>query len=168
LLGCSRRGHFLDFIILVGRKILIGRFTEEGVPVRAVEIGELGWIGHNSCEPIIEGHMKLRSDGSGLEIQDKGDRARVPIAHPHIHVALRARLPSRNLLASRDSVIENVDRATPHVEITELGLGPTGPCEDVDGRETVLLGGHTVPDVDSVSNGHRPQLRVGDSWPVYG
>jgi hypothetical protein len=39
-----RRGHVLDFIILIGWKILIRRFTEEGVPVGAVEVGELGWI----------------------------------------------------------------------------------------------------------------------------
>jgi hypothetical protein len=70
LLGLGRRGRVRNLIILIGWEILIGRFTEEGVPVRAVEIGELGWIGHNSCKPIIEGHMKPRSDGSGLEIQD--------------------------------------------------------------------------------------------------
>jgi hypothetical protein len=88
LLGFGRRRDLLDFIILIGRKVLIGGFTEEGVPVGAVEIGELGWIGHNSCEPIIERHMELWSDGSGLEIQDKGHRTRVPITHLHVHVAL--------------------------------------------------------------------------------
>jgi hypothetical protein len=76
LLGLGgRRRHILDLIILVGWKVLIGGFAEEGVPVGAVEVGELGWIGHNSSEPIIERHMKLRSDGSGLEVQDKGNRA---------------------------------------------------------------------------------------------
>jgi hypothetical protein len=110
-----RRGHILDFVILIGWKILIGRFAEEGVPVGAVEVGELGWIRNNGSKPIIERHMELRSDGASLEIQDKGDRTGVPIAHPHVHVAFRARLPSRDLLASRDSVIKNVDRTTPHV-----------------------------------------------------
>jgi hypothetical protein len=72
LLGfCRRGGHILDFIVLVGWKILIGRFTEEGVPVGAVEIGELGRISHDSGKPIIEGHMKLGSDGAGLEIEDQ-------------------------------------------------------------------------------------------------
>jgi hypothetical protein len=116
LLGFGRRrGHVLDFIILIGRKILIRRFTEEGVPIGAVEIGELGRISHNCSKPIIEGHMKLGSDGAGLEIQDKGNRTRVPITHPHVHVALRTRLPTRDLLAARDSVIENVNRTAPHV-----------------------------------------------------
>jgi hypothetical protein len=68
------RGHVLDFVILIGREILIGRFTEEGMPIGAVEVGELGRIGHNSCEPIIEGHMELRSDGPCLEVQHQGDR----------------------------------------------------------------------------------------------
>jgi hypothetical protein len=107
--------------------------------------------------------MELWSDGSGLKIQHQGDCARVPITHPHVHGALQVWLPSRDLLASRDSVIEDVDRTAPHMEIPELGLGPTGPGEDVDRRETILLGGHTVPDVDSVPNSHRPQLCVGNS-----
>jgi hypothetical protein len=159
LLGFGgRRSYILDFIILVGREILIGGFTEEGVPVGAVEIGELGWISHDGGKPIVERHMELRSDGSGLEIQDKRDRTRVPIAHPHVHVAFRARLPSRDLLASRDSVIEDVDRTAPHVQISELCLRPSSPRKDVNRRETVLLGGHTVPDVDSVSYSHRPEL----------
>jgi hypothetical protein len=116
LLGFGRRrGHVLDFIILIGWKILIGRFTEEGVPVGAVEIRELGWIGNNCSEPIIEGHMELRSDGACLEVKDQRNRTRVSVAHPHVHVALRSRLPSRDLLASRDSVIENVDRTAPHM-----------------------------------------------------
>jgi hypothetical protein len=159
LLGFGRRrGHVLDFIILVGWKILIGRFAEEGVPVGTVEVGELGRIGHNGCKPIIERHMELRSDGSGLEVEDQQDRTGVPITHSHVHVALRSRLPSRDLLSSRDSVIEDVDRTAPHVQISKLCLRPAGPCEDVDGRETVLLGGHTVPDVDSMSHSHRPEL----------
>jgi hypothetical protein len=163
-----RRRHVLDFIILIGWKILIGRFAEEGVPVGAVEIGELRRIGHDSGEPIIEGHMELRSDGPCFEIQDEGDRTRVPITHPHVHVALRARLPSRDLLASRDSVIEDIDGAAPHVKISKLGLRPTRAGEYVNRRETVLLGGHSVPDVDSMADGHRPELRVGDGGPVNG
>jgi hypothetical protein len=162
------RSYVLDFIILIGWKILIGGFTEEGVPVGAVEIGEFGWISHNCSKPIIERHMELRSDGSGLEIEDKGDRARVPIAHPHVHVALRARLPARDLLASRDSVIEDVDRTAPHMEIPEFGLRPAGPCKDVDRGKTILLGGHAVPNIDGVSNSHRPELRIGDGGPVNG
>jgi hypothetical protein len=169
LLGFGRRRrHVLNFIILIGREILIGRFAEEGVPVRAVKIGELGWISHNSCEPIIEGHMKLGSDGAGLKIQDEGNRTRVPITHPHVHVALRSRLPARDLLASRDSVIENVNRTAPHMKISKLCLRPAGPGEDVNRRETVFLRGHTVPNIDSVSNSHRPELRVGNCRPVNG
>jgi hypothetical protein len=159
LLGFGRRrGNVLDFIVLIGRKVLIGGFTEEGVPVGAVEVGEFGWICHNSGEPIIERHMELRSDGAGLEIQDKRDRARVPIAHPHIHVALRSRFPSRNLLAAGDTVIEDVDRTAPHMEIPEFGLRPARPRKDVDRRETVLLGGHAVPNIDRMADGHRPEL----------
>jgi hypothetical protein len=158
LLGVGRRRDLLGRIILVGRKILIGGFAEEGVPVGAVEVGELGGISHDGGKPIIERHMELRSDGSRLEIQDKRDRARVPITHSHVHVALRARLPSRDLLASRDSVIENVDRTAPHMEIPEFGLWPARPRKDVDGGEAILFGGHTVPDVDGVSYSHRPEL----------
>jgi hypothetical protein len=159
LLGFGRRGrHVLDFIVLIGWKILIGGFTEEGVPVGAVEVGEFGWISHNRCEPIIERYMELGSDGPRLEVQHQGDRTRVPITHPHVHVALRARLPSRDLLASRDSVIEDIDRAAPHVQISKLGLRPAGSGEDVNRGEAVLLGGHTVPDVDRMANGHRPEL----------
>jgi hypothetical protein len=158
LLGFGRGGDLLDFIVLVGWKILIGRFAEEGVPIGAVEVGELGWISHDSGKPIIERYMELGSDGACLEVEDQGNRTRVPIAHPHVHVALRSWLPSRDLLASRDSVIENVNRTTPHVEISKLCLRPSGPCEDVDRGETVLLGGHTVPNIDSVSNSHRPEL----------
>jgi hypothetical protein len=140
LLGFGRRrGHVLDFIILICWKILIRRFTEEGVPIGAVEIGELGRIGHNRCEPIIERHMELGSDGSCLEVQHQGDRTRVPITHPHVHVALRPWLPSRDFLASRDSVSENVNRTTPHMEIPEFGLRPPSSGEDVDGGEAVLL-----------------------------
>jgi hypothetical protein len=102
LLGFGGRRDLLDFIILIGWKVLIGRFTEEGMPVGAIEVGELGWISHDSSKPIIERHMELRSDGSGLKIQHQGDHTRVPIAHPHVHVAFRARLPSRDLLATRD------------------------------------------------------------------
>jgi hypothetical protein len=158
LLGFGRRGDLLDFIVLISRKVLIGGFTEQGVPLGAVEVGELGWIGHNSGEPIIERHMELRSDGPCLEVEDQGDRTGVSIAHPHVHMALRPRLPSRDLLASRDSVIENVNRTTPHMEISKLCLRPASPGEDVDGRETVFLGGHTIPNIDSVSNSHRPEL----------
>jgi hypothetical protein len=159
LLGFGRRwGHVLHFIVLVGWKVLIRRFTEQSVPVGAVEVGELGRIGDNRGKPIIERYMELRSDGACLEIQDKRDRTRVPITHSHVHVALRSRLPSRDLLASRDSVIENVNRTTPHVQITELGLRPSSPCEDVDRGETVLLGGHTIPDIDSMADCHRPEL----------
>jgi hypothetical protein len=158
LLGFGGKGDLLDFIILIGRKVLIGRFTEQGMPIGAVEVGELGRIGNNCSKPIVERHMELRSDGSGLEIQDKGNRTRVPIAHPHVHVALRSRLPSRDLLASGDSVIEDVNRTAPHVQISKLGLRPASPCEDIDRGETVLLGGHTVPNIDRMANGHRPEL----------
>jgi hypothetical protein len=158
LLGVGRRGNLLDVIVLIGRKVLIGGFTEEGVPVGAVEVGEFGWIGHNSCEPIIEGHMELRSDGPCLEVQHQGDRTRVPITHPHVHVAFRARLPSGDLLAARDSVIENVNRTAPDMKIAKLCLRPAGPGEDVDGREPIFLRGHAVPNIDGVSNGHRPEL----------
>jgi hypothetical protein len=158
LLGVGRRRDLLDLIILVGWKILIGGFAEEGVPVRAVEVGELGGISHDGGKPIIERHMELRRDGSGLEIQDKRNRTRVPITHPHVHVALRTWLPSRDLLASGDSVIEDIDRTAPHVKISKLGLRPACAGEDVDRRETVLLGGHTVPDVDGMSYSHRPEL----------
>jgi hypothetical protein len=54
------------------------------------------------------------------------------------------------------------------MQITELGLRPAGPREDVNGGETVLRGGHTVPNVDSVADSHWPQLRIGDGWPVDG
>jgi hypothetical protein len=75
LLGfCRRRGDVLYFIVLIGRKILIGGFAEEGVPVGAVEVGEFGRIGDNGSKPIIERHMELRSDGSRLEIQNERDR----------------------------------------------------------------------------------------------
>jgi hypothetical protein len=158
LLGFGRRVDLLDFIVLIGWKVLIGGFTEQGVPIGAVEVGELGRIGHNSGKPIIERHMELGSDRSCFEIQDKRDGTRVSITHPHVHVALRARLPSRDLLASRDSVIENVNRTTPHMEIAKLCLGPAGPGEDVNRGETVLLRGHTVPDVDSMADGHWPEL----------
>jgi hypothetical protein len=169
LLGFGRRGrHVLDFIVLIGWKILIGGFTEEGVPVGAVEVGEFGRIGDNCSKPIIERHMELRSDGSRLEIQNERDHTRVLITHPHVHVALRTRLPSRDLLAAGDSVIEDVDRTAPHVQISKLCLRPAGPCEDVDGRETFLLARHAIPNVDSVSNSHRPELRIGDSGPVNG
>jgi hypothetical protein len=56
LLGCGRRGCLLNFIILIGRKILIGGFAEEGMPVGAVEVGELGWFSHNCSKPIVESH----------------------------------------------------------------------------------------------------------------
>jgi hypothetical protein len=158
LLGFGGRRNRLNLIILIGREVLIGRFTEEGVPVGAVEVRELGWIGHNGGKPIIEGHVELRSDGSCLEVEDQRDRTRVPITHPHVHVALRARLPSRDLLASRDSVIENVNRTAPHMKISKLCLRPAGPGEDVNRRETVPLGGHSVPDIDSMSDSHRPEL----------
>jgi hypothetical protein len=158
LLGVGRRRDLLDFIVFIGRKVLIGGFTEEGVPVGAVEVGELGRIGHNSCKPIIERYMELGSDGPRLEVQHQGDRTRVPITHPHVHVALRSRLPSRDLLASRDSVIENVNRTAPHMKISKLCLRPARSCEDVNRRETVLLGRHTIPNIDSVSNSHRPEL----------
>jgi hypothetical protein len=159
LLGIGgRRGYVLDFIILIGWKILIRRFTEEGMPVRAVEVGELGWIGHNCSKPIIERYMKLWSDGPRLEVQHQRDHTRVPIAHSHVHVVLRARLPARDLLASRESVIEDVNRTAPHVKITELCLQPAHAGEDVDRRLTVLLRGHSVPDVDRMAYGHRPQL----------
>jgi hypothetical protein len=159
LLGFGRRRcYVLDFIVLIGWKVLIGGFAEQGVPIGAVEVGELGWIGHNSSKPVVESYMELRSDGSCLEVEDQGDRTRVPIAHSHVHVALRSRFPSRDLLASRDSVIENVNRTAPHMKISKLCLRPAGPGEDVNRRETVLLGGHTVPNVNSVANGHRPEL----------
>jgi hypothetical protein len=158
LLGFGRSGDLLDLIVLIGRKVLIGRFTEEGVPVGAVEVGELGWIGNDCSEPIVERYMELRGDGSCLEVQHQGDRTGVSIAHPHVHVALRARLPSGDLLASGDSVIEDIDRAAPHVKISKLGLRPACAGEDVDRGETVLLGGHTVPNIDGVSNRHRPEL----------
>jgi hypothetical protein len=41
LRGLGRRTHFLNLIVLIGWKILIGQFTEESVPVGAVEVGEL-------------------------------------------------------------------------------------------------------------------------------
>jgi hypothetical protein len=158
LIGFRRRGHFLDFFILIGRKILIGGFTEQGVPIGTVEVGEFGWIGNNCSKPIIERHMELRSDGSGLEIQDKGNRARVPITHPHVHMVFRSRLPPRNLLASGDSVIEDVDWTAPHVQISKLCLRPARAGEDVDGGEPILLRGHTIPNIDGVSNSHWPEL----------
>jgi hypothetical protein len=55
--------------IFVAGDVLIGRFTKEGMPIR-----KCGWIGHNCGKPIVEGHMELRSDGSGLEIEDQGNR----------------------------------------------------------------------------------------------
>jgi hypothetical protein len=168
LLGFGWRGHCLDFIILVGWKILIRRFTEEGVPIGAVEVGELGRISHNSGKPIIDRYMELGSDGACLEVEDQGDRTRVPITHPHVHVALRSRLPSRDLLAARDSVIENVNRTAPHMKISKFCLRPPSPGEDVDGGEAILLRGHTVPDIDGVSYGHWPELRIGDGGPVNG
>jgi hypothetical protein len=59
LLGFGRRrGHVLDLIILIGWKILIGGFTEEGVPVRTVEVWELGRIGHNSGKPVVERYTR--------------------------------------------------------------------------------------------------------------
>jgi hypothetical protein len=73
LLGIGGRRELLDFIVLIGWKVLIGRFTEEGVPGWAVEVGEFGWIGHNCGKPIIERYMELRSDGPRLEIQHQGD-----------------------------------------------------------------------------------------------
>jgi hypothetical protein len=158
LLGFGRRGNLLDFIVLIRRKVLIGRLTEEGVPIGAVEVRKLGWIGHNSGKPIIERDMELRSDGPCLEVEDQGNCTGVPIAHPHVHMALRPRLPPRDLLASRDSVVENVNRTTPHVEISKLCLRPAGPRKDVNRGEAILLGGHSIPDVDSVADGHRPEL----------
>jgi hypothetical protein len=39
-------------------------------PFRAVEVGELQRIGHDRSKPIIEGHMELRGDVAGLQIED--------------------------------------------------------------------------------------------------
>jgi hypothetical protein len=100
-------------------------------PFRAVEVGELQWISHNRSKPIIECHMELRGDVAGLQIEDQRDRTGVAIADTDVDTAFRTGLPSRDLLASRDSVIEDVDRTAPHMDVSKLGLFPAGSSEDV-------------------------------------
>jgi hypothetical protein len=54
------------------------------------------------------------------------------------------------------------------MEITELCLGPARSCKDVDRREPILDGRHSIPKEDSVLDGHRPELSVCGFWPVDG
>jgi hypothetical protein len=75
-------------VILVTRNVLVARFTEQMAPFRAVEVGELQQIGHNRSEPIIEGHMELRGDVPGLQIEDQRDRTGVPITDADVDAAL--------------------------------------------------------------------------------
>jgi hypothetical protein len=108
-------------------------------PFGAVEVRELQRIGHDRSEQIIEGHMELRSDVAGLKIEDQRDRTGVPITDANIDTALRAGLPSRDLLASRDSVIEDVEKTAPHMDVPKLGLFPAGSGEDIHWGEPIDL-----------------------------
>jgi hypothetical protein len=82
--------------------------------------------------------MELRCDVASFEIENQRNSTGVAITRSEVHRTLGTRLPSWDLLASRDAAVENVNRTTPYMQISKLGLRPAGPGEDVDRRETVL------------------------------
>jgi hypothetical protein len=47
-------------------------------------------------------------------------------------------------------VVEDIDRTAPHVDVTEIGLLPVGTGENVHRREAIDLGGHPVPEINSL------------------
>jgi hypothetical protein len=92
----------------------------------------------------------------------------VLLACADIHAAFRARGPPREFASVSDLLVEDVDGATPHMEVLELRLGPSGAGEQVKGRETGASGWHPVPYVGCLMNSHRPERGVGDFAPVDG
>jgi hypothetical protein len=86
--SCSRPWNDVNFIILIGRHIEIAGFPEKLTPLRALEVRELGRIGHNRSKPIIERHMELRCNVASFEIENQRNGAGVSITRSEVHRTL--------------------------------------------------------------------------------
>jgi len=121
-----------------------------------------------SSELVIEDDVVLGTNSSSLRIESQGDRAGVLGRVTEIDMASGLGLPLGKLVTISNALVEDVDGATPDMEVMELVVGPALSGEQIIGRETIVLAGNMIVHKDGIVDGHRPQLRVSDFGPVDG
>ena len=75
----------------------------------------------------------------------------------HVNSPFRSGLPVRNLLSICYSLIEDIDRAAPDMEVMEPLVLPTSPGEDISRTQSCGRIGDVVVEIDSILNCHWPQ-----------
>ena len=58
--------------IIIVKKILVSAVAEELGPFVGAEVWKLFGISCHSSEPVVEDNMELRSDGTGVQVEDEG------------------------------------------------------------------------------------------------
>jgi hypothetical protein len=147
--------------------VLVLGVSKDGFPFNGVEVWELFDGGGDSSEPIIKDNVKVAGDGSGCGIQSDRDGTGVTFRVTHVDLSKRSRLPSRELESVCDLLVQGVKRATPDMEVVELGMRPTLLGEQVVGGQSWVFPWHVVVEEHSVIHSHWPELGIGNVGPVY-
>lgn len=155
--GSRNRGHNI-----VIEKVGVTGSAEHIVPV-------LFRIGRRRTkdrgEQFVVYHMKLGGNEAGLEVADETDGRRMPIGKTKELTSAGARRPLRDLVTILKFGVEDVGRAPPNAEASEMMAVKTSPGEKLNGGKTSITRGMIV-DPGSMSHGKRPKVRLKDGRPV--
>lgn len=160
------RVPILDPVLILN--ILVFRFTEQLLPLRAVEVGKLLRSAGHRGKPVIKHHMVWGGDGPGARVEHSRSGGQMFVGNTNKDNTFAFGLPSWQLLSISNALVQKVGRRSPDMNVMEAALGLASGCEDIHGRQSSRRVGHAVVDVHGIVNGQGPKRGVGHFGPVGG
>ena len=111
--------------------------------------------------------MKLGRNAASLKIQNQWDVAGMLTTVSKEESTTGPRLPARKFLSILENRIQNINRTTPNVDVTEFVPGNLDPGEEI-GRADSMVIGQVVVNVSCIVHCHGPERAVNTSFPVNG
>ena len=112
--------------------------------------------------------MILSGDASSVRIQEERNCGCMIRREAEADVPGGAWLPTGNLLAIRNPLVQHIARAAPNHEVVELGMWPTLTGEEIFWRESAVHFGKVVVEKHRMIHSHWPQLGIGHFRPMDG
>ena len=154
--------------VFVIKNVLVSAFTEEFVPFISAEVGHLLGINCDRGKPIVKDDVKLWSNGSCVEVQDKWDTGGMIGTQANEDLTFGPGGPTWEFLSVGDLLVQDIHRASPYMMVVEFGMRPSGFGEDVVGTDACRGIRHVVVEKDGVIHCQRPEASVGDVGPMDG
>ena len=109
-----------DLFIIVIKDVLVDTITKHLGPGGSIEVGKTVNRGRYCGKPVVKDDVELRRNGPSGWVENKRHGAGMLCGKTCVHAALRAGLPTGELLTIGNRFVKNVDRATPHMKVMKF------------------------------------------------